>query len=86
MGFAAELAEVARLRERGAPEAEVIDAFRPEVLQRLGYFGPPDGAADAFQRHAQGADIGIVRIIPARPGIESMLAVMEACQPAMAAA
>ena len=39
------------------------------------------GAATAFRRLAEGLDTAIVRVVAARPGTESITAVMEACQP-----
>ena len=86
MGFAGEIADLINMREGGAPESEVIDAFPAAMLPQVGYYGPATGAAAAFLRHAAGADIAIVRVVAARPGIASMLAVMEACRPALIAA
>jgi alkanesulfonate monooxygenase SsuD/methylene tetrahydromethanopterin reductase-like flavin-dependent oxidoreductase (luciferase family) len=86
MGFAAEIADLIKMRESGAPESAIIDAFPAAMLDQVGYYGPATGAAAAFLRHAEGADIAIVRVVAARPGIASMLAVMEACRPALVAA
>jgi alkanesulfonate monooxygenase SsuD/methylene tetrahydromethanopterin reductase-like flavin-dependent oxidoreductase (luciferase family) len=82
MGFAKQLGEVDAMRERGAPPNELVDAFPEEVLRAVGYYGPAAGAAEAFRRLAEGLDIAIVRVVAARPGIESARAVMEACRPA----
>jgi hypothetical protein len=49
----------------------------------VGYYGPPEGAASAFRHLAQGLDVAIVRVVAARPGIASVLAVLQACQPAL---
>lgn len=81
MGFAEKLAEIDRMRDKGAPPAELIDALPPELLRRVGYYGPAAGAAEAFRHLAQGLDIAIVRVVAARPGIESVLAAMRACRP-----
>jgi alkanesulfonate monooxygenase SsuD/methylene tetrahydromethanopterin reductase-like flavin-dependent oxidoreductase (luciferase family) len=81
MGFADELARLDRMRERGASLDEVADAFPPELLLSVGYYGPAAGAAAAFRRLSQGLDIAVVRVVAARPGVDSVLAVMEACRP-----
>jgi hypothetical protein len=70
-----------RMRESGAPPNEMVDAFPEEVLRAVGYYGPAAGAAKAFRTLAEGLDIAIVRVVAARPGIESVRAVMEACAP-----
>ncbi|MCI0440989.1 MAG: LLM class flavin-dependent oxidoreductase [Chloroflexi bacterium] len=81
MGFTEALAELDEMRRRGASSDEVADAFPPEFLLKVGYFGKADGAAQAFKRLSEGLDIAIVRVVAARPGIASVRAVMEACRP-----
>jgi alkanesulfonate monooxygenase SsuD/methylene tetrahydromethanopterin reductase-like flavin-dependent oxidoreductase (luciferase family) len=81
MGFADELATLDDMRRRGAPSDEVADAFPLEILQSVAYCGPASGAASAFKRLATGLDTAIVRVVAARPGIDSVRAVMQACQP-----
>jgi alkanesulfonate monooxygenase SsuD/methylene tetrahydromethanopterin reductase-like flavin-dependent oxidoreductase (luciferase family) len=81
MGFTAALEELDRMRDRGAPMDEQIDAFPTDLLKRVGYYGPADGAAAHFRRLAEGLDVAIVRVVPARPGLDSIRAVMRACQP-----
>jgi 5,10-methylenetetrahydromethanopterin reductase len=81
MGFTEALAELDRMRQRGAPAHEVADAFPPELLKRVGYYGTPEGAAGAFRRLAEGLDMAIVRVVAARPGIASVQAVLQACRP-----
>jgi alkanesulfonate monooxygenase SsuD/methylene tetrahydromethanopterin reductase-like flavin-dependent oxidoreductase (luciferase family) len=82
MGFAAELREIDRMLERGLGRAQIIDAFPERMLQGLGYFGPAPGAARALQRQVAGADIAVVRIVPAGPGPEPIVAILDACKPA----
>jgi alkanesulfonate monooxygenase SsuD/methylene tetrahydromethanopterin reductase-like flavin-dependent oxidoreductase (luciferase family) len=82
MGFTDALAELDVMRSHGAPQDEVVDAFPKELLQRVGYYGPSSGAAEVFGRLAEGLDTAIVRVVAARPGLASVRAVMEACQPA----
>jgi alkanesulfonate monooxygenase SsuD/methylene tetrahydromethanopterin reductase-like flavin-dependent oxidoreductase (luciferase family) len=81
MGFTEALAEMDRMRQRGATADEIADAFPPELLKRVGYYGPPEGAAAAFRRLAEGLDVAIVRVVAARPGMASVLAVLRACRP-----
>jgi len=81
LGFDAQLTALEEQRERGATDAEIIDAFPRELLQAVGYYGPAAGAGSAFRRIAEGLDIAVVRVVRARPGIESVRAVMGACAP-----
>lgn len=81
MGFDEQLTELEERRDRGASEAELVDAFPVDLARQVGYFGPVAGAAAAFRRLAEGLDTAIVRVVAARPGLEAITAVMEACQP-----
>ncbi|MFQ6026839.1 MAG: LLM class flavin-dependent oxidoreductase [Dehalococcoidia bacterium] len=81
MGFAEELLELDEMRKRGESEDAVAAAFSPELLQQVGYYGPAAGAREAFQKLARGLDVAIVRVVAARPGVDSVLATMQACQP-----
>ena len=81
MGFADELASLDEMRKKGASRDEVAEAFPAEILQSVGYFGKADGAAAAFARLAEGLDTAIVRVVAAKRGVDSTLAVMEACKP-----
>lgn len=81
MGFAEELAVLDQMRERGASPDEVADAFSSDVLHQVGYYGPAGEAAAAFRRLAQGLDLAIVRVVAARPGLDSALAAIRACRP-----
>jgi alkanesulfonate monooxygenase SsuD/methylene tetrahydromethanopterin reductase-like flavin-dependent oxidoreductase (luciferase family) len=81
MGYTGALAELDRMRLQGAPPDEVADAFPPELLKRVGYNGTSEGAAAEFRRLAEGLDVAIVRVVAARPGVESVLATLRACRP-----
>ncbi len=83
MGFDEVSTELEARRERGASQSELIENFPAEWLLKVGYFGNASGAAAAFKRLAQGLDIAIVRVVAAQPGIDSVLAVMRACAPAL---
>jgi hypothetical protein len=67
--------------ERGTSEDEIVEAFPTDLLRQVGYYGPAAGAAEAFRTLAQGLDVAIVRVVPARPGPEAVEAVMRACRP-----
>ena len=86
MGFDEALTELEERRDRGASEDELIDAFPVELAKLVGYFGPASGAAAAFRHLAEGLDTPIVRVVASRPGLQSITAVMEACQPSRLAA
>ena len=81
MGFDAALSDLEARRESGAAPEELIDRFPDDLLRIVGYYGPAVGAAQAFARLARGLDTAIVRVVPARPGVEAVLAVLEACRP-----
>jgi alkanesulfonate monooxygenase SsuD/methylene tetrahydromethanopterin reductase-like flavin-dependent oxidoreductase (luciferase family) len=66
MGFDETLTDLESRRQRGASEDELARIFPDELLRRVGYWGKPSGARDAFLRLAQGLDIAIVRLVPAR--------------------
>jgi alkanesulfonate monooxygenase SsuD/methylene tetrahydromethanopterin reductase-like flavin-dependent oxidoreductase (luciferase family) len=81
MGFTDALGELDVMRSRGASQDDLVEAFPRELLLRVGYYGPASGAAEAFGRLAEGLDTAIVRVVAARPGMDSVRAVMEACRP-----
>jgi alkanesulfonate monooxygenase SsuD/methylene tetrahydromethanopterin reductase-like flavin-dependent oxidoreductase (luciferase family) len=82
MGYGPEIAEVDGMTERGAGHEAIIEAFPERMLRGLGYFGPAAGAAEAVRRQVAGADTAVVRVVQARPGVDAIRAVLEACQPA----
>ena len=65
----------------GAPPDELVAAFPDELALEVGYFGRAEGAATAFERLAAGLDIAIVRVVAARPGLDAVRAVVDACRP-----
>ena len=81
MGFDDALTDLEARRDAGAPNEEVIEAFPRDLLQMVGYYGPAAGAAAAFRRLAVGLDVALVRIVPARPGLASVLNTIRACRP-----
>ncbi|MBI4340550.1 MAG: LLM class flavin-dependent oxidoreductase [Chloroflexi bacterium] len=83
MGFTEALARLDDMRRRQATEEELIQAFPDDLAMKVGYFGAARGAAQAFRTLAQGLDTAIVRVVAARPTVDSALAVMEACRPVL---
>ena len=82
MGFEKELADLNQMRADGASRDEVAEAFPTNILNAVAYFGKADGAAGAFKRLSKGLDTSMVRVVAARPNLDSVRAVMEACAPA----
>ena len=83
MGFDAELSELEQRRDQGAAMPELVNAASDEMLQAVGYYGPPAQAPAAFVRLSAGLDEAIVRIVTARPGLESVGQAMAALTPAL---
>lgn len=81
MGFGKELSNLERMRDGGAPSEKVADAFPPDLLQKVGYYGSSAGAAKALKKLAEGLDVAIVRVVAARPGVSSVLSALHACGP-----
>ena len=83
MGFDAELGELEQRRDRGAAMPELVDAASEEMLQAVGYYGPPAATPAAFARLSAGLDEAIVRIVTALPGLEPAVQAMAALTPAL---
>ena len=81
MGFEEVLTELEARRDRGEKEEDLANDLPDDLLLKVGYFGKPDGAAAAFARLAEGLDLRTVRVVAARPGIDSVRAVIRACAP-----
>jgi alkanesulfonate monooxygenase SsuD/methylene tetrahydromethanopterin reductase-like flavin-dependent oxidoreductase (luciferase family) len=81
MGFDEVLSELEERRESGASLDELYDAMPVGLARKVGYFGPAAGSAAAFRRLSEGLDVALVRVVPARPTLESAIVIMEACQP-----
>lgn len=82
MGFGDVLSELEERQELGEQMDILVAAAPDELLNAVGYFGPAPGAAEAYARLSQGLDETIVRVITARPGLEPVVAAMEALTPA----
>lgn len=82
MGFGEVLSELEE-RQRGGEQFDaLVDAAPDELLSSVGYFGPSEGAAQAYARLSRGLDESVVRIVTARPGLGPVVAAMEALTPA----
>lgn len=81
MGADDALTELEARRDAGASADELVEAFPPEVMRMVGYYGPAAGAAAAFRRLAVGLDVALVRIVPSRPGLAPVLNTIRSCAP-----
>lgn len=82
MGFEEVLRDLEARRDKGAPVDELAVKVPEELLRTVGYYGPPEGAAAAYRRLSEGLDEAVVRVVTARPGIEPVLATLQALAPA----
>ena len=82
MGFDEILTDLERRRAAGADDGELARRFPDELLATVGYWGRPEGARAAFLRLAEGLDIAIVRLVPARGNdAAAVRTAMRACAP-----
>jgi alkanesulfonate monooxygenase SsuD/methylene tetrahydromethanopterin reductase-like flavin-dependent oxidoreductase (luciferase family) len=81
MGFGEVLSSLELRQAAGEPLGALVDAAPDELFSSVGYFGPADGAASAYARLAEGLDETVVRIVTARPGMEPVVAALEALAP-----
>ena len=81
MGFDAVLGDLEARRDAGASLHELVAATPDELLSAVGYYGPADGAPQAFAKLSAGLDETIVRIVTARRGTEPVVEAMEALTP-----
>jgi alkanesulfonate monooxygenase SsuD/methylene tetrahydromethanopterin reductase-like flavin-dependent oxidoreductase (luciferase family) len=81
MGFGEILSGLERRRNDGEPMRSLIGAAPDDLLTSVGYFGPAGGAAAAYARLSHGLDETVVRIVTARPGLEPVVAAMQALTP-----
>jgi alkanesulfonate monooxygenase SsuD/methylene tetrahydromethanopterin reductase-like flavin-dependent oxidoreductase (luciferase family) len=60
-GYASELAEVQAMIERGMSEDDILDHY-PEPLLKGAYYGPMDGAVEAFKRISAPLDVAMLSV------------------------
>jgi hypothetical protein len=59
-----------------------VDLVPKELLSKVGYFGKPEGAAEAMKRLSAGLNEAMVRLITVRSGdLDACLKSVHACQP-----
>jgi alkanesulfonate monooxygenase SsuD/methylene tetrahydromethanopterin reductase-like flavin-dependent oxidoreductase (luciferase family) len=82
MGFDDVLSDLEARRDAGAPLRDLLDLVPVSLLEKVGYFGAPAGAAEALRRLSQGLDEAMVRLISVRAGdLQASLKAIEACRP-----
>jgi alkanesulfonate monooxygenase SsuD/methylene tetrahydromethanopterin reductase-like flavin-dependent oxidoreductase (luciferase family) len=82
MGFEEVLTDLEARRDAGTPLQDLLDLVPVELLRKVGYFGPPAGAAEALRRLSQGLDEAMVRLIAVRSGdLQASVKAVQACQP-----
>ena len=82
MGFDAALTSIERARDNGAGEDDLAAALPDALLAKVGYWGPPAGAREAFMRLAEGLDTAVVRVVAAtRSDIDGVRLALRACAP-----
>ncbi len=82
LGFDEALTDLESRQANGASEDDLARIFPDELLRRVGYWGRPDGARDAFLRLADGLDIAVVRLVPATGNdLAAVRLAMRACAP-----
>jgi alkanesulfonate monooxygenase SsuD/methylene tetrahydromethanopterin reductase-like flavin-dependent oxidoreductase (luciferase family) len=60
-GFAKELEEVQAMVDRGMSEDDILDHY-PEPLLKGAYYGPMDGAVEAFKRLSAPLDVAMLNV------------------------
>lgn len=82
MGFDEVLNDLERRRDEGAKVADLVDLVPHDLLRKVGYFGRPEGAAEAMRELAADLEEAMVRLISVRSGdLEACVTAIEACQP-----
>jgi alkanesulfonate monooxygenase SsuD/methylene tetrahydromethanopterin reductase-like flavin-dependent oxidoreductase (luciferase family) len=80
MGFDEVLTELEAMRARGADDDALVDRLPDELLSRVGWWGPPEGAAAGFEALTVGLDIAVVRIVAAKNNdLECVRLAMRSC-------
>jgi alkanesulfonate monooxygenase SsuD/methylene tetrahydromethanopterin reductase-like flavin-dependent oxidoreductase (luciferase family) len=66
MGFDATLHDLESMRASGASDDALADRLPDELLGRVGWWGPPEGAAAGFLALTAGLDVAVVRVVAAK--------------------
>ncbi len=81
MGFGEILSELEERRGRGDNLDALVAAAPDELLTSVGYYGPAAGAPPAYARLSAGLDETVVRVITTRPGMDRVVATLDALTP-----
>jgi 5,10-methylenetetrahydromethanopterin reductase len=81
MGFGEILSELEQRRARGEDLDALVAAVPDGLLTSVGYYGPAAGAPQAYARLSAGLDETIVRVVTTRPGMDKVLATLDALTP-----
>jgi alkanesulfonate monooxygenase SsuD/methylene tetrahydromethanopterin reductase-like flavin-dependent oxidoreductase (luciferase family) len=80
-GYADELAEVDAMIAKGMSEEDILDHY-PEPLLKGAYYGPMDGAVEAFKRISKPLDVAMLHVSSAgRDSIEGTKELWRALRP-----
>jgi hypothetical protein len=80
MGFDEVLTELEALRGTGADDDALADRLPDQLLARVGWWGPPEGAAAGFEALTAGLDTAVVRVVAAKNNdIECVRLAMRSC-------
>jgi alkanesulfonate monooxygenase SsuD/methylene tetrahydromethanopterin reductase-like flavin-dependent oxidoreductase (luciferase family) len=66
MGFDPTLSQLEAMRATGASDDALADRLPEELLARVGWWGPPEGAAAGFEALTAGLDVAVVRVVAAK--------------------
>jgi alkanesulfonate monooxygenase SsuD/methylene tetrahydromethanopterin reductase-like flavin-dependent oxidoreductase (luciferase family) len=66
MGFDATLSQLETMRAGGVSDELLADRLPDELLGRVGWWGPPEGAAAGFRALTAGLDVAVVRVVAAK--------------------
>jgi alkanesulfonate monooxygenase SsuD/methylene tetrahydromethanopterin reductase-like flavin-dependent oxidoreductase (luciferase family) len=81
MGFGDTLSELEERRARGEDLDALVAAVPEDLLTSVGYYGPAAAAPRAYARLSAGLDETIVRVVTTRPGMDKVLATLDALTP-----
>ena len=71
-----------RRSKHGASTADLLDDVPEALLDAVGYYGTPEGAAERFAQLAVGLDEVIVRVITTEPNVEKVRLCLDTLTPA----
>jgi alkanesulfonate monooxygenase SsuD/methylene tetrahydromethanopterin reductase-like flavin-dependent oxidoreductase (luciferase family) len=66
MGFDQTLTALEAMRAEGADDDSLADRLPDDLLARVGWWGPPEGAAAGFEALTAGLNVAVVRVVAAK--------------------